>query len=278
MQLSSHPPIASTLMTTMTLPLTSSTTTTPPFRPSLQSRLHSAQLGLPSDIILIDSDATHMVTPHVLDLHNPVPSPITTIPGIDGAKQIKIMQVFEWTLVPKCAMCPKSSQSSRPSQNYPSCLWKRCRNVFNELLPFLPAPESIITILVSGLYRLQTLPGHHLLVASSITMSLSTVVNRLKRKRLMRSSVTCPRRKCVFYERYYPSMGCYQRALSYGGRVLPASKVTCEPSATVSELIRISQVHRLSRLRKELSLVACSAFACRHTNTWFTYALRTKSA
>ena len=47
---------------------------------------------LPSDTILVDSGATHLVTPDYSDLHNPKVSPITTITGINGMKSVKLYQ------------------------------------------------------------------------------------------------------------------------------------------------------------------------------------------
>ena len=57
-----------------------------------------ARPGLPPDATIIDGDATHLVTPHISDLVNPIPSPVTTIAGISGVKHVQIHFVIQDTV------------------------------------------------------------------------------------------------------------------------------------------------------------------------------------
>ena len=146
--------------------------------PSTVAKVTAVQSDLPPYIVLIDSGATHLVTPRMSDLVDPVPSPVTTIAGIGGAKKVQLMQGS----IQLCghwfhnALCVPQALNVLVPINVILKLFGgdvamptiNCRHF---------APGGIITVLgpciKDGLYSLETLPSQQL----------------IKRERLMRLHV-----------------------------------------------------------------------------------------
>lgn len=141
------------------------------------ARVTAAQPGLPPDATIIDSGATHLVTTRMSDLVNPIPSPITTITGISGAKRVNIMQgsiylCGHWFHGALCV--PQALNVLVPVRVILTAFGGDVAMSTTNCRHF--SPESIITILGpcirEGLHCLQTLPGHHLRVDVAVATSL----------------------------------------------------------------------------------------------------------
>ena len=257
------------------------------------AKITTAQPGLPSDIILIDSGATHMVTPRLSDLRNPVPSHVTTISGIDGTKPVKIMQGdmylhghwFHGVLcVPQAlnVLVPVNAILLLFGGDVAMSL-VNCRHF---------SAESIITILgpclQRGLYHLQRLPGHHLVVGSPIVMSLSTV-NQLKRERLMHLHQKLghlSKSKMRIMLTLSPMDGLEPKDI----QLWQPCPVCLEANSNAVPHPKKADVRTTyfgQRIDWDLTgpqpvqtpggAIVGMLGVCRHTNTWFVYALRAKS-
>ena len=144
--------------------------------------------GLSPAVILLDSAATHAVTPNICDLVDVVVSPIKKITGVSGCKDVRIhqgtMQVCG-VLINNVLCVPAAKNKIIPVRVIVQMFGGDVAMSVHNSRHF--APNGHITVLgpclPQGLYSIETLPDPVLLVSASI-YALSTA-NQLKRERLL---------------------------------------------------------------------------------------------
>ena len=259
------------------------------------ARVTPAQSGISPDVTIIDSGATHLVTPHIDDLVNPVPSPVTTIAGISGVKQVQIMQdsIYLFGHWFHAALCvPRALNVLVPVTSILKAFGGDVAMSILNCRHF--SPGGIITVLgpciQDGLYSLVNLPGHHLRVNLATAMSLSTT-NQLKRERVMKLHEKfghLSKSKMRIALAQQPAVdGLQPKDLDLWVECAVCAEANSQAVPHPKKAIVKTSFYGGQRIDWDLTgpqvtqtpggATVGMLDVCRHTNTWFVFALRSKT-